>query len=234
MNLSLQWLGAAAIGLALSGGANAQQGQMYTLGPFDRVVVSGTASVELTQGDRDQAFVVGDDSQQRGVKLTVFDGRLQIKTEDGWKFWSSDTVQVKVQLRQVTQLRISGAGDITAPKAIKAGDLDVQISGQGVVKLADVTASRLKFTISGSGGGELAGNVTELQMRISGKGKLQAERLKANKAEVTISGIGQTDVWAMEDLRIGISGVGTVNYWGKPKVERSVSGVSEINARGER
>lgn len=209
----------------------AQDAQRAVSGSFDRLEVSGTALIELSQGPRDEAQVVGDDG---GARLSVVGHTLRVHTGDSWKFWSREQPRVKVQMRNVSRIVISGASDIRASGPLQVEQLGIDISGQGQVRLDDVRAEVLRFEVSGAGDGEVAGQVGELRLSVSGKGKLVADRLRAARASISISGIGHADVWVTDDLRIAVFGIGTVNYWGQPAVKRSSSGMATVNARGEK
>ena len=60
--------------------AFAQQTKVFTPGPFDSVTISGSARIELTQGDSDQVTVIGDHDAQRSVQLGVTGSELHIET----------------------------------------------------------------------------------------------------------------------------------------------------------
>lgn len=224
------WL---AFGLAAASPCSAQEQQRTVSGSFDRLQVSGAALIELSQGagDRDRAELTGDDG---GVRLTLEGSTLHVHTGDSWKFWSREQPRVRVQMRRISRIMISGKSDIRSVGPIQADQLGIDISGQGLVRIDELRAEVLRFDISGAGDGELAGQVGELRLSVSGKGKLVADRLRASKASLAISGIGNADVWATDELRIGVSGVGTVNYWGQPTVKRSSSGMSVVNALGDK
>lgn len=229
-------LGAAiAASFLFAGNAFAQASQTYTPGSFDRFVVSGIAKVELSQGDRDSITVMGDAEVQRGVQIDLTrSGELRVSTEGDWKFWDRSPVVLRVQMRDMKQLVISGLTDIVATRPIRVQELRINISGKGEVKLAELQADKLRFEISGAGEGDIAGKVSELQLRVSGAGKLNAEKLKAQVASVVISGAANTDVWVTDELRINVSGVGNVNYWGNPQVKQNVSTMATITSRGDK
>jgi hypothetical protein len=217
------WLGTLAL---------AQQTKVFAPGPFDSVTVSGSARIELTQGDSDQVTVIGDHDAQRSVQLGVTGGELHIETKGGWKFWNRDQVEMKVQVRNIKSLNISGASDIVATRPIVADSLDVNISGKGEVRLANLSAKQLDFEISGAGSGTMAGKVDKLIVNVSGAGKIVADNLRAAQADINISGAGSTDLWVTDELNINVSGVGSVSYWGQPKVSRKVSALARMNALG--
>jgi hypothetical protein len=229
-------------GLALLGalgaialfGASAfgQQVKTFTPGPFESVNISGIARIELTQGDTDQVTVIGDHDAQRSVQLGVTKGELNIQTRGGWKFWNRDPVEMKIQMRSIKSLNISGGSDIVASKPIVVDAMDVNIAGKGEVRMANLLAKQLDFQISGAGGGEVAGKVDKLTVNVSGAGKILADKLRATRADVNVSGAGSTDLWVTEELSVNVAGVGSVSYWGQPKVSQKVSTLARMNALG--
>ncbi len=210
------------------------EGRSYTLGPFDRIELAGSANVRLLQGNEDQVFIAGDAAVQEGVQVSVRQGCLDIRSDAGWKIWPGKRLQVEVTMRRLQELLLSGASDVHAPAAFKAEALNVRISGAGSTRFDDLTAERLDFGISGSGVGVMRGRVELLDVRISGKGKLQAEDLLAHSAKVRISGIGNAELWVSEQLNLNISGVGQIEYWGQPTVTRTTSGIAKVLSRGDR
>ena len=232
-------LSSLAVSLFLAATAHAQtaaaaEGRLYTPGPFDRLDVAGSAQVKLSQGERDQVFIAGDAEVQKGVDVDLANNRLSIRPTGGWKFWHNARLQIEVQMRQLSQLILSGASDLQAPAAIKSEKLSVSISGAGLARFDDLMVDQMRFDISGAGDGVLAGQVGELTLSVSGKGKVQAEQLRAARATVSISGIGNANLWVTDSLRVSISGIGSVEYWGQPEVRRSSSGLGSITARGDK
>ncbi|MET0518320.1 MAG: head GIN domain-containing protein [Burkholderiaceae bacterium] len=232
------------LGAALAGPALAQaqveaqvqrpEGRIYAPGAFDRLEISGSATITLRQGEHDQVFIAGDAQMQKSVEVELDERRLTIKPAGSWKFWTSSRLQIEVQMRQISQLTLSGASDLNAPGPIKADRLGISISGAGLARLDDLNAGQLRFDISGAGDGRLAGQAGELNLSVSGKGKLLAEQLKAARATVSISGVGNANVWVTDQLRVSISGIGSVDYWGQPELRRSTSGLGSVNARGDK
>ncbi len=212
----------------------AEPGRLYAPGPFDRLELAGAARVLLVQGERDQAFIVGDAEVQKSVAVDLADGRLSIRPVSGWKFWNSGRINIQVEMRQPRQITLSGATDLHAPGPIHVDGLKLNISGAGQARLDKLRAQQLAFDISGAGDGQLAGRVDDLVLRISGKGKVIADQLKAQRAQISISGIGNATVWVSDELAANISGIGSVDYFGQPQVQRVVSGLGQVTGRGER
>jgi len=209
-------------------------GQVYSLGPFERLEVAGSANVKLVQGDKDEIFIVGGSDIQRSVEVSLAGDRVLIKPTGTWKFWNNTRLQIDVEMRQMTQLVLSGASDLHAPGPVRADQLKISISGAGLARFDELVCDQLGFSISGAGEGQLRGKVRQLALSVSGKGKLQAEDLQTQTAGVSISGIGSAALWVIEDLKVGVSGIGSVDYWGKPALKRTSSGLSTVTGHGEK
>ncbi|MFG6412320.1 head GIN domain-containing protein [Roseateles sp. DC23W] len=209
-------------------------GKVYAPGEFDRLELAGAARVLLVQGERNQAFVAGDEEVQQGIAVELHGRMLVIRPAGGWKFWHADKPFVQVEVRQLKQLSVSGASDVHVPGLLRADQLRLTISGSASVRAEQLEARQLTFGISGAGDGQLGGRVDELALQISGKGKVVADKLQAQKARVSVSGIGNVVVWVTEELTARISGIGSVDYFGSPHVLRSVSGMGTITAKGDK
>lgn len=209
-------------------------GRLYAPGAFDRIDVDGTARIRITQGERDQVFVAGDDAAQRAIEVDVVNGHLRIRAAGGWKFWREDRPAIEVQVRKLSHVMLSGAGEVLAPGPIRGDQLVIGISGSGSVRFDDLSLRQLQFDISGSGDGQLIGRVEQLDLNVSGRGKLVADQLRAARARVAISGVANAELWVIDDLQLAISGAGKVDFWGHPLVRRSVSGVGNVTARGDK
>jgi len=214
--------------------ALAQEGKVYTPGPFDRIVLDGALDLRLSQGDRDQVVVTGDADAQEAVEVRVGGNRLVIHDSGSWRFWNKSRPKADVQVRDLRELIISGASDVTAAGPFKSESLTVHISGSGLVRFDALNAGALRFVISGAGDGQLAGQAGDMRLTVSGKGRFQADQLRATRAIVQISGVGNAQLWVTESLKVSVSGVGTIDYWGNPEVSRSSSGLATINARGDK
>ncbi|MDC8770191.1 head GIN domain-containing protein [Roseateles albus] len=210
------------------------EGRVYAPGPFERIELAGSANVRLLQGETDEVFIAGDGQEQEGVSVTLNQGKLDFRSNTGWKMWPGKRLQIEVTMRQLQELVLSGASDLHAPARFSAGPLNIKLSGAGSARFDDLHAERLDFSISGAGEGFLRGQVNLLDLKISGKGRLAAEDLRAHAANVKISGVGNADLWVSEKLNLDVSGVGQIAYWGQPNVTRTTSGIAKVLSRGDR
>jgi hypothetical protein len=229
------WL-ALASWLALAAPAPAQgvEGRKYAPGPFDTLVLDGSATVRLVQGADDSVFIEGDDEIQGAVDLDLDGGVLRLRPSGSWKFWRSKQIQIVVTARELRRLEIKGAADVVAAEPLRLKQLQVRISGAGSVRLDRLKADKLEFNVSGSGTGQLAGAVDELTVRISGRGAYLGENLASQSANLAVSGAGEVRVWATKELTAHVSGVATIDFWGNAKVTRTNSGLTTWNDRGDK
>jgi hypothetical protein len=223
---------ATALVLMSTAAAQRAEGRRYAPGPFDAVVITGSAAVRVVQGSDDSVFVEGGDDAQAAISLDLDGSTLRVNPSGAWKFWRSKQQQIVVTARDLKRIEISGAADVVAPDALQLRQLQVRISGAGTVRLDKLTVGRLDFTVSGSGTGQMTGSADQLAVRISGRGAYLGENLVSQVASVMVSGAGDVKVWAMKELSASVSGVATVDFWGSAAVQRSNSGLTTWNDRG--
>lgn len=210
----------------------AVEGRSYAPGEFDTIEISGAAHVRFRQGESESVFVEGDEAAQKALTLEVRSGQLYIRPAGSWKFWNTRRINVNVTARDLKRVNISGAADLLATLPVALGRLQISISGSGVARFDQLKAEQLNFHVSGSGDGQMAGQVDQLEVRVSGRSDFRGAELMAQRARVRVSGLADVKVWAVQELAVTVSGVGTVDYYGSPVVQRNTSGIARLNARG--
>jgi len=200
---------------------------------FDRISISGSGEVIVTQGESESLSIETDDNVMDHIEAEVEGGTLKLGMKDGINLISTTRLVFYVGVDDLAGLSISGSGDVESEK-IDAGHLEVQISGSGDVMIASLTADELKAEISGNGEIDLAGDVAAQDVDISGSGKYLAGDLCSESVKVSVSGSGDATVCATETLDVSVSGSGSVNYYGRPSLTTSKSGTGDINSLGEK
>ncbi len=212
----------------------ADTGKVYQPGPFDSIVVEGSAGVRFTQGGVDQVTIDGDEAAHKAVQLELRGTRLVVRTKATWWFGSQRHLQLNVTARALKHLSISGASDFRAAGLVQGERLVVSTSGAGQVRFDQLQVQQLSFDVSGAGDGVFAGQARDINVDISGKGRFEGENLAAEQGRVSISGVGDAAVWVTRALRVSVSGAGSVDYWGRPDLRPSISGLGNINPRGDK
>jgi Putative auto-transporter adhesin, head GIN domain len=229
-------LAASLAAAAMPARAQAPEGRRYAPGPFNAVVISGTASARIVQGSEDSVFIEGDEDAQQAIRLDQEgNGVLRVHPGGSWKFWRGKPPQLTITVRDLRRLEIRAAADVVASGPFALKQLLVRISGAGSVRFERLKAERLEINISGVGLCEASGTVDELEVAISGRGSWFGENLASQRADVAMSGAGDVKVWAIKELDVSVSGVGNIDVWGNPMtVRRKSSGLTNWNEHGNK
>ena len=200
---------------------------------FDRIDLSGSGEVVVTQGGSESLSIETDDNVMKYVKAEVEGGTLKLGFKNGVNFISPTRLVFTVSVDDLTGLAISGSGDVEANR-LETDRLEADVSGSGDIQITDLNAGDVKVEISGSGEVYLDGQATDQDINISGSGKYLAEDVCSESVRVSISSSGGATICATGTLDSNISGSGSVNYYGKPSVNSSVSGSGSLNSLGEK
>jgi hypothetical protein len=190
---------------------------------FDRIDLSGSGTVIVTQGAGETLTIETDDNILEYVLSNVENGTLKLGFKSGINIMDTTRLVFNVGVDDLTSLGLSGSGSIEVDK-LETDHLDVDVSGSGNVQISELIAGRVKLYISGSGIIDLTGDVPVQDVSVGGE-----------SVTVSVSGSGNATVCATETLDADVSGSGSVNYYGQPSsVHQSVSGSGAINNLGEK
>lgn len=188
---------------------------------FSGVEVSTGIDVYLTQGNVFEVVVEADENLQ-DVILTELKGDKLVVRTDHVNIRSAKAKKVHVTLPELTELRISSAGDCVGQTTFQCEDLRISISSAGDLTL-EVEADRIDLDISSSGDARLSGSAEVFDASLSSAGDLHAFDLVAYKVDVTVSSAGDARVHATEEIDMSASSAGSIYYRGDAKVVRSNS-----------
>ena len=174
-----------------------------------------------------------DDNLMPFIESEVVDGTLIIGTRPHTDLAPSDGVTYRVACEQVSELRLSGSGEIEVT-ACPVSDLTVRLDGSGDVQVDGVDATRVDAEIGGSGTISAIGQSSQVRASIVGSGMFVGAELQAREVEAMIPGSGQIIVWATGALHVDISGSGSVLYRGEPDVTQEISGPGAVTAEKRR
>lgn len=198
-----------------------------TLDGFDKIHLSIDADVYYTQ---DSIYKVEISAQQNILailKSEVKNGTLSFDYRRN--MGRHNKVKITVHSPEISELSISGSGDIAVQNSIKATRMECSISGSGNILFPSLSGQTLKATISGSGDLKISGgSMSSETFNISGSGNMDTEYLPCESAVATISGSGDISLNASEDLKATISGHGDIRYKGKPVINSSISGTGRL------
>ncbi len=201
------------------------------LSNFTGVDMGISGELYLKQGNTTKVVVETSNDRLEELEIEVHGNDLKIRNKRNmrWGRWSSkERVTIYVTIAKVESLRLSGSGRIKGQGPIKAGDLELRVSGSGKMQL-NTDSQYLESSISGSGKIYVSGSSKENEVRISGSGELEAEDLKVEDYHVSISGSGNCRINVSKSIDARVSGSGDIYYSGNPqRVHSNVSGSGKI------
>ncbi|MFD0797090.1 head GIN domain-containing protein [Maribacter chungangensis] len=203
-----------------------------TTGEYDAIAVSGWFDVDLVDGKEGELSLEGESNLLEYIVTEVKNGKLVIKTKNNVNLkpsnWNNG-ITITVPVASVSEISLSGSGDIVGRTTIKTDRLETAMSGSGDITL-DVEASDVSASMSGSGDITFSGNTTDFSATISGSGDIKAFDLEADNVEATVSGSADIKVTANKMLQARVSGSGDITYRGNPeKLDTKTSGSGDIS-----
>ncbi len=196
--------------------------ETIVMSSFSGIDFRMAGEVYLRQGSEQEVVI---EAPRRLIEEMEFDVRRDI--------WSIETdrcvrhshrdLRIFITVPFLDYVRLSGSGDIISENFFAIDDLELVLSGSGLIDLG-IEADDVKASISGSGDIILEGTADDLDFNISGSGDIKAFNLSANTASVHISGSGDAEVTVSDALNVRISGSGDVYYRGNPSIDKTVTG----------
>lgn len=224
----------------ISFAANAQQkingngkvvSETRTTSSYDAINISGFFDVDLVAGKEGKITIAGEQNIISAIVVEVVENTLKIYVKKGINLRPSTgkKVEIVVPFEKISELNLSGSGDITAQNPIKNDKFTAKLSGSGDLDL-NVISNSFDFSLSGSGDIKLKGNSDNILIKLSGSGDIEASNLKSKNADINVSGSGDVAVNCNESLTARVSGSGDIKYTGNPeKRDVKVSGSGSIS-----
>ncbi|KLT67896.1 MULTISPECIES: head GIN domain-containing protein [unclassified Flavobacterium] len=238
MKKSIQLLVCGAFLLSLT--ANAQSSNKVTgngkistetrnTSDYDGIKVSGSFDVDLVSGKEGNITLKGEENLLPLVQVEVSENTLKISMKKNTNIRSRQKIQITIPFEKISQVTLSGSGDIQTKNNIKNDKFSAKLSGSGNFNLG-IDSNDLDLNLSGSGNVRLKGTANNFTTKLSGSGDIDAADLKSKNADINISGSGNGRVNCNETLTARVSGSGNIKYEGNPeKRDVKVSGSGNIS-----
>ena len=217
---------ASACTLDMVPGSGARITESRPVSGIDRVSLTCSGDVILTQGDRESLTVETDDNLMQYITTGVSDGTLTLVTKVGV---SPTPTRLKFTLTVVDLdgLTATGSGDIHVAR-FDTDRLEIKTTGSGGIQIETLAAQEIEVRVTGSGDVELAGQVDDQVVTLTGSGKYRAGELRSSTATVKTTGSGSATTWVTESLDARISGSGSIEHYGNPRTTVSDTGSGRV------
>jgi len=194
---------------------------------FTKIEVSGSYSLILNKGEKQEVWVETDGDYNEEIKLEVTNNLLKISSKSIKK---TSGYKVYLSYKNLTSIVSSGVIEINGKDKIVADNFTIEASGASSIEL-NLAVNKLSIDISGASELILSGTTDTNYIDISGAGDLQAYKLETKYTYVDISGAGNAKVNASEELSGDVSGASDLKYLEEPaKLMIDASGVADISS----
>ncbi len=193
---------------------------------FNMISISGDYKVVLKQDSSMSLKVTADDNLQKYIKTEVSGDRLHIYSKRN--LCNNDQMTINIGIRNLDELKASGAVEVESDGNIHTQDLHFKLSGATKITM-DLNAANV--TTSGSGATELnlKGQATSHDIDLSGVGHVYAFDFVVGSCDIQTSGAGHCEVNVLNSLSVHSSGASEVRYKGNPSnVTNDKSGASSV------
>ncbi|MEQ9298811.1 MAG: head GIN domain-containing protein [Cyclobacteriaceae bacterium] len=188
-----------------------------------------SGNVIVTRGTSQQIIVSGPEDVIRNINTNVSNGEWDITTRECFRKY--DPVTVTMQITDLSNVSLSGAGNITIMDTFATGSSRVAIAGSGNVIWKSIS-EQIEAIIGGSGNITMIGSADQLFGTVAGSGNILGRDLPVKDVDITIAGSGDAEVMVSESLKVRIAGSGSVYYYGDPdSINQNISGSGSVIKR---
>lgn len=189
-----------------------------SIGNYDGVELVGSMNVVLIAGNEGELKIEAESNLQEYIETEVRNNVLKISTDEDVNIHPTKEIKITVPFRDLSEVSLTGSGDIWNEDQIKSDDFKMQVTGSGDIML-NLDVQDLEGQITGSGDIKIKGAARNFECKVTGSGDFKAFDLRADNVEARISGSGDIQVTATQSLKASIGGSGDIVYKGNPKKE---------------
>lgn len=200
--------------------------ESHTLSTFHTVVLEGTGNIRITKGAEQLSSIDADDNIHEYIQMSVTDGILKIKTEQGISF-RDVSITYNLTMTDLEKISIVGAGDLLILGNYVADLVTVEVIGAGNIN-AELTVDTLTTNLVGAGIFTYDGSAYKHKVLLAGAGSISSYSLQTNFTDITLAGTGNIQVTVSQTLKALISGLGNIYYQGTPTIDASITGFGSI------
>jgi hypothetical protein len=195
---------------------------------FSSIDVSAGIDVYLTQGKSSILTVETEKNLHEYIQTEVRGDVLHVFSKK--KIKDSKSKKVYVTMDVIKSLSASSAGDIIGESVINAGNIELEASSAGDIRL-ELNAKSVMVDCSSAGDINLEGKAGYLKASVSSAGDLNAGDFKVKEAKVSASSSGNIRVNVSDKLYARASSTGDVRYTGDPEVDAKSSSAGSVKRK---
>jgi hypothetical protein len=179
--------------------------QERQVSPFSFITISGTAKVELSQGEAFTVVVEASEADQELITVAPF-GKgdvLRINAKGG-----QDAV-IRVTAPQLTGVKVTEASALTGKGVFMQDKFKIEATGASTVSM-DLAAGDLQTELAGAAVATIKGTAESLNLKMSGASHARMDSLLVKNAMVNASGASSGKLNVIDKAEGKVSGAATV------------------------
>jgi hypothetical protein len=207
-------------------GSNNLQSEDRKVENFTGIHVSGDYKITLKQDSSLTMHITADDNLLKYIRTSISGNTLKIDSKKS--FCTKQPVTITIGVRNLEELKGSGAIEFISDGKLNVKDMDLRLSGAGKIDL-DLNATNV--TTHGSGATEikLKGQATSHAVSLTGSGKLDALDFVVNKYDIQSTGATECKINVLTELNIHSTGAADIKYKGAPTtINQSKTGALDL------
>jgi hypothetical protein len=199
---------------------------------FDKVDISNSFSVDISQGEDFSVVIRVDDNLVDRLNVVKQGSTLKIGLEPMQSFTIFDaTMEAEVTMPELVGLDLSGNSDAQLSGFESSNSLVVDLSGNSALR-GDIQAGDSSFDVSGNSSAALSGSAGDVSISASGSSEVDLTDFPASNGSVDTSGASTVTVNLGGRLDADASGSSDIYYLGDPDLGRiDTSGSSTIQPK---
>lgn len=203
------------------------QNEIRKVQDFSSLKISNAFKVILTQGDKNEIKIEAPKEEYLEKIITEVANDKLILAIKG-KIKIKGTIKVYITYKNLKEINLSGASELTTTNTIKADQFYLDGSGASEMVLK-IDVKKLKLDFSGASEIMLSGSAIKFDVDLSGASDLKAAGLKVEKASVNISGAASVKMNVSKEVTGKASGAASVHVKGGGVINIQKSGASSIS-----
>jgi len=192
---------------------------------FNQVVLSGTGTLIITQGDNESLVIEAEDNI--GPKITTEVSNNQLSINQNGIPIPTKPIKYYLTVKDLNQIQIDGTGEIQSD-TLNTNNLTIIINGAGQSTMTNLNVLLLNININGAGKLNIGGTATNQTIKIAGAGNYSADNLNSKTATINIDGGGNVVVKVSQLLNVIINGAGDISYIGNPQIKKQINGAGNV------
>ena len=181
--------------------------EVYTVAPFNALLVQGQAEVEFTQAPEGTYTVsfTGPYNLAELAEIKSKDGTLHVHYKEPIVVLGDQQLRIQVAAPELTRIEIKDAGEVHVHSPLTAQELELEVSGKGEIEIDDLQAQLVQANLRGNSEVEILKLMCQtLSVKAVDASSFDAQQAdcdtvsstSSNRADVSITGLNGQGVMA--------------------------------------